>query len=161
MLTCQTFNLIPISSTTGSAVISLLLMLPKPDSWSFQTRRIHSLMFPCTSTINRLSRFHYLNLLWFLVSNESSGWSYLLKKARTTIGYIHRAFVSAPIITRRILYLNYKPLKSTSFTTDSIMFQVDALLEVLCRSICVKPSIRDIYEIPQFTQVNADFKCFK
>ena len=37
----------------------------KPNSWSFQPRRIHSLMLPCSSTIKQLSRFHQLNFLGF------------------------------------------------------------------------------------------------
>ena len=72
LLTCQTFNLTSVSSTTGSAVITLLLMLPKSNSWSFQPRKIHSLI--------RLSRFHQL-ISWDLGLQqsflESSGWLYL------------------------------------------------------------------------------------
>ena len=48
-------------STTGSAVISLLLMLPKPSPWLFQPRRTPSLTWFCTLTISLLSGFHQPN----------------------------------------------------------------------------------------------------
>ena len=83
-------------------------MLLKPNSWLFQPRKIHSLTLPCTSTIKRLSRFHQLNFLGFgspAIFPRIFMLIIFCKKARRTIGYIHRAFLSAPIITRRILYL--------------------------------------------------------
>ena len=49
-----------------------------------------------------------LKFLGILIS-DSLSWSlyidHICKKARQTIGFIHRVFSSAPICTRRILYL--------------------------------------------------------
>ena len=45
---CPTSKLKSIPSTIGSAIISLLLMLPKPSPWLFQPRRTPSLTWFCT-----------------------------------------------------------------------------------------------------------------
>ena len=95
-------TLIPF--TTGSAVISLLLVLSKPSPWLFQPRRTPSLTWFCTSTISLLSGFHQTHSLGYGSLRTFPGIS-SCKKARRTIGFIHRAFHSAPVSTRRIHYL--------------------------------------------------------
>ena len=78
---CPTSKLTSISSSTGSAVISLLLRLPKPNPWLFKPRRAPSLTWSCTSTISQKVCF-IRQIPWdtdhwepFL---ESPGWSYKL-----------------------------------------------------------------------------------
>ena len=106
LLTCQTFNLISISSTTGSAVITLLLCQNQIHGHFNRERSIPDFSMHLNNETNeQVSSAKFLGI--FVSSSHS--WNFqvdhICKKARRAIGYIHRAFHIAPIITRRILYL--------------------------------------------------------
>ena len=79
-------------------------MLPKPNPWLFHQRRTPS--WHDASTISQLSEFHQPNSFGYGSLRTFPEISRLIcKKALRTIGFIHMAFNSAPVSTRRILYL--------------------------------------------------------
>ena len=79
---CPASKLTPIPSTTGSAEISLLLMLPKPNPLLFQPRRTSSLTWFCTSTISLFSEFLQPNSLGYRSLRTFPGISRLIIWAR-------------------------------------------------------------------------------